>query len=544
MLEAQQLLQDRQLLPAASILRDIDDSKLSATERTQVVLIETELHYLAGDTALALATLQRGLLLPEPEDPGLQQLLARWQLRLLLATQGPLAAAASADGMLLSSEDEGWRQQLEVFIWDNLQRTPQDQLDAARRVSSSQNWRGWLELALVAAQVMDSPDVQIAELDFWRQRHPQHSANSNLPGGLGVLGSSATSLPTRIALLLPLGGGQQERGRALLEGYLAAQFEARQRGWPEQELMVMDSSEFEDINAAYATAVSAGAELVIGPMAPEDLLLWQPRAEQTVPLMTLTWLPQPTVPEPIPVQLGLASVDEARQLARIAYARGARKALLIRPQGEWGQRMSDALVQQWTDLEGEIQAIASFSGQADYSSELKAALNLADSESRARRINQLMAESAEFSPRRRKDLDIVFLLSETPQDARSIKPLIAFHYAADLPVYSTSHIFSGRRDAQRDRDLNGIRLLEIPWLLDPTGRLQTALAKGGGLDLQSRMHALGADAFMLNWRLQQFAEAPGNRIRGNTGLLNMDAMGRVHRELVPAQIRSGVPQAL
>ena len=156
-------------------------------------------------------------------------------------------------------------------------------------------------------------------------------------------------------------------------------------------------------------------------------------------------------------------------------------------------------------------------------------------------MRQLLGERTEFTPRRRKDIDSVFLLSDQPQDARSIKPLIAFHYAGDLPVYSTSHIFSGKRDPQRDRDLNGIRMLEIPWLLSPEGELQSAL--GDGDDTLADLHALGADAFMLNWRLAQLRESPATYIRGNTGLLTMDESGRVHRELEPARMVNGLPQA-
>ena len=43
-----------------------------------------------------------------------------------------------------------------------------------------------------------------------------------------------------------------------------------------------------------------------------------------------------------------------------------------------------------------------------------------------------MGTEVEFSPRRRQDIDSVFLLSGQPAEARSIKPLIAFHYAEDL----------------------------------------------------------------------------------------------------------------
>ena len=98
---------------------------------------------------------------------------------------------------------------------------------------------------------------------------------------------------------------------------------------------------------------------------------------------------------------------------------------------------------------------------------------------------------------------MVFLLSEQPQQARSIKPLLAFHYAGDLPVYSTSQIFSGRRDPQRDRDLNGINIVEMPWLLTNDDPVYAAVLAGGADEEMADMHALGADAFLLNWRLTQ-----------------------------------------
>ena len=58
------------------------------------------------------------------------------------------------------------------------------------------------------------------------------------------------------------------------------------------------------------------------------------------------------------------------------------------------------------------------------------------------------------------------------------------------------------------------------------------------------MHALGADAFLLHWRLQQLAASPDNSIRGHTGVLSMDEQGRIHRQLVSAQFINGVPVPL
>jgi outer membrane PBP1 activator LpoA protein len=305
--------------------------------------------------------------------------------------------------------------------------------------------------------------------------------------------------------------------------------------------MIMDSGDFPDVGSAANSAARAGAELIIGPLTPEAVQDWRPNPQPSIPMLTLTWLPsQPPSTTP-PVQLALTPEDEARQLARLAFDAGARSALVVRPEGDWGDRVSGALVDAWQQLEGELRALAVYSGQADYSSSLKAALQLAESEARASRVRRLLAEPVEFFPRRRSDLDVIFMLTEQSQQARSLKPLFAFHYAGDLPVYTTSHIFTGRRDPQRDRDLNGVRMLETPYLLEPSAALPALLREGGVDEELADMHALGADAFMLNWRLAQLRASPQARIRGQTGLLSMDASGRVHRELTPAMMREGLP---
>jgi hypothetical protein len=544
LVEAEALLRRRQLLPAASILRELEGSKLNGDERAQLLLMQTELLYLEGESKKALRALQRQLTrLPELTTERHWQ-LQQWQLRLLLSRQGPLAAARHAQDLLGSFEDATQQQTLINFSWHNLQRCDVALLKKERAKSRSADWRAWLDLALLAAQVMDSPDVQVAELQLWQQQHADHPLANALPGGLGSLLQLQQTMPQRIALLLPLSGGLEEAGRAILDGFLASQFEAREQGWPRQQLIVMDSGSYEDINAAYDAAVAAGAELMIGPLAREELMAWQVRENLPIPLMTLNWFPPTSDPAEVSAQLALAPEDESRQVAQLAFEADARNALLIRPQGQWGDDMSAALFDRWSELEGTIYAVARYSGQQDYSSSLKEALNLAQSQQRANRIQQLMGKTLEFSPRRRRDLDAVFLLARKAEDARSIKPLIAFHYAGDLPVYGNSQVYSGRVDPVSDRDLNGIRLVEIPWIMHPESAVAQRVATDGGDAKLAALYALGADAFLLNWRLPQLQESPHNLVRGNTGLLSMDSEGRLHRELIPALIRRGEPRAL
>jgi len=106
-------------------------------------------------------------------------------------------------------------------------------------------------------------------------------------------------------------------------------------------------------------------------------------------------------------------------------------------------------------------------------------------------------------------------------------------------VYATSSIYSGIPDP-RDKDLNGINLVEIPWLLGTSPGLRVAIAAGGtGSDNYTRLNALGADAHLLQSRFMQLQAGPDALLRGNTGLLTMDQKQRIHRELSLATFDGG-----
>ena len=156
----------------------------------------------------------------------------------------------------------------------------------------------------------------------------------------------------------------------------------------------------------------------------------------------------------------------------------------------------------------------------------------------------MLATNIEFTARRRADIDAVFLLARSGEDARSLKPLLAFHYAGDLPVFATSSIYSGIPD-RRDRDLDGIQLVEIPWLLGSNPGARVAIAAGDtGSDSYTRLNALGADAFLLQYRFSQLGGGADALLRGDTGLLSLDPALRVRRETRLATFDGGVLKPL
>jgi outer membrane PBP1 activator LpoA protein len=172
---------------------------------------------------------------------------------------------------------------------------------------------------------------------------------------------------------------------------------------------------------------------------------------------------------------------------------------------------------------------------------IKESVNLPRSEARARELERLLGQRLEFTPRRRQDVDFVFMLAR-PQDARSIMPTLAYHYSGDLPVYTLSRVYAGYPTPELDRDLDRLRFTEMPWVLDSQQPLkQQILANNPQARNFLRLYAMGVDSFYLYPRLRQMAQLRDTRLNGQTGYLSLDANLLVRRELQIAEMRNGRP---
>ncbi|MEE8058428.1 MAG: penicillin-binding protein activator [Pseudomonadales bacterium] len=435
---------------------------------------------------------------------------------------------------LLKEKDQQSNQQA---LWRSLMYVSKTDLKGYLQNTFRGEYQGWLELALIAKDNQGDLDEQIRQLENWQQQRPSHPANGNLPGGLELIKELATSRPQQVALLLPLTGKLAPYGKAIRDGFIVAMYQTRQRGGKVPQLNIYNTEESEDFISLYHRAINEGAELVVGPLEKQRLRLLFDEMSLPVPTLALNRIDDyGQAPEHL-FQFGLAPQDEALQIADIAFLENHRQALIISPRGEWGDKISNTFMHRWDQLGGETTAQSIYSGQQDYSSSLKEALHLLASEKRAKRIGKLIGTHIEFLPRRRKDIDMVFLLAR-PQQARSIKPLLAYHYAGDIPVYGTSRLYAGFDDVKKDRDINGIRFTDMPWVLNKPSLLHQQISSEIVQSKQyQRMYALGIDSFQLHPRLRQLEEITNSRVYGQTGTLKLNGRKEIERQMLLAQIK-------
>tara|TARA_R110002072_G_scaffold11196_2_gene50922 strand:- start:77724 stop:79580 length:1857 start_codon:yes stop_codon:yes gene_type:complete len=428
-------------------------------------------------------------------------------------------------------------------IWEILSAAPAPSLRYQASQADSYELRGWLELTNVVNARQDNIEQQVDAIRQWQNRWNQHSAAARLPAALAFIVELLATRPQHVALLIPL---SEAAGRAVSEGFLAAFYDAVKQGQQVPQVSIHDTSGISDVTTLYRLAVERGADLVIGPLRKESVRQLQRQQRLAVPTLALNYGDEDRLNPAGFYQFGLAPEDEIRQIARTAWQSGHRSASVLTPDGQEYQRIQQVFTDAWQALGGTVINRTGFGDAADYPDTIARMLNTDASQARADQLLSILPRNnMEFIPRRRQDIDFIFMQAN-PAEGRQLKPTLGFHFAGDVPVYAMPAIYDGGRGASNNRDLNGIIFVDAPWILTANDPLQaqTLQAWPANSAAVQRLRAMGVDAYRLHARLAQMSNFPGIRIQGATGVLGMQANGSITRELLPARIVNGAPELI
>ncbi|MDA0423991.1 penicillin-binding protein activator [Stutzerimonas frequens] len=538
---ADQSLRQGNAAQARSILEQVQLETLKPALQIFALTLQAELALAASEPQKAEQAFQHPAFERLAELPVEQQVrsqLARAQA--LEANGKPIAAARERvfTAPLLSGKQA---QANHETIWKLVSALPETQLQSA--ASTDTDLAGWQTLALSLKRAGTVAQQQRA-IDDWVAQNPQHPAARQLPEPLQKLRELADQPLTHVALLLPMDGQLASVARALRDGFLAAHLHAQQAG-QELRIELYDSTRISSVDDFYRQAQAAGVQLVVGPL--EKDLVRQLAERDQLPITTLALnysdAGQQTPPQLF--QFGLAAEDEAREVARRAWADGHRRAIALAPRGEWGNRILEAFRHSWQEAGGTLVAAEPLAEPVQLANQIADLLQLRNSEERARRVEGTLDASAASRPTRRQDVDFIFLAA-TPQQAQQVRPTLIFQYAGDLPIYATSHLHSASQNRTQYLDLEGIRFAETPWLLDEQLPLRQEVEQkwpqaGGSL---GRLYAMGADAYLLAPRLNQLLALPDTQLDGLSGMLQLNGDQRIERQLPWAQFRDGKVERL
>ncbi|MCH7815469.1 MAG: penicillin-binding protein activator [Proteobacteria bacterium] len=480
-----------------------------------------------------------GSLASEPENQPLLQAEYYSLLGNAYRDSGRYAEAVNAYSKLADPTEQFQDQNVHDEIWNALAYLTEADINNFAVNANSYELRGWIELARVFLLDQYSIKSQSDSIAQWRRIWVLHSATNRLPSPLVNLQQVWDSRPRHIALILPL---QTPAGNAIQEGFISAFYQALEISREVPRISVYDSSYVSLVYPIYDEAVASGADLIIGPLSKE--LVNQLRRLPVLPVPTLALNYADELPgDPGKLfQFGLAPEDEIKQVATLAWAAGHRNAAIITPQTADYPRLQSAFIEEWSARGGNIVAQATFSGDADYSDVIKGLMAIDASEARRDRLLDLLPRiNMEFTPRRRSDIDFIFL-SATPRQGRQIKPTLAFHFAENIPVYAMPSIYNGIDNQSENRDLDGIVFLDAPWIFNSSDPLKSEIASNlrQVQDTLLRLRAMGIDSFRLYARLGQMASRQIDSLQGATGTLTMSDNQIIHRKLEVARFIDGL----
>jgi len=429
-------------------------------------------------------------------------------------------------------------------IWSSLRSADIATLGQFQYSGENQDAIAWLDLARLIQQNQINLEEQYNALSKWNLMWPYHPAAITPPKELLILKGLPQTRPTSITLALPLTGPISGAGKAIREGFMANYYKHLNAIQPTSNSA--DKNTFEvyffdthtqNIKDLYLIE-QAENSLIIGPLDKQSLNSLSELDQLHTKTLALNYLDKSKTAQANLFQFGLAPETETRQLAQHLVNKKLTKIGVIAPESNWGFRIHDAFQEAITQENGLLIESAFYQDQASLSSTVATLLGTDKSKLRKRKIRSITQSNFEFLPRRREDIDAIFMIAK-PEIAKQLKPLFSYHYASDIPVFSTSQVH--RQQDESNSDLDNIEFIEIPWMLSNTIDIKNELRKTipGSQEKYSRFYALGVDAFKLAPRLKLLREIKDSQIQGQTGTLSMNSKGIISREMEWAKFKRG-----
>lgn len=325
---------------------------------------------------------------------------------------------------------------------------------------------------------------------------------------------AVTPAVTQLALLLPLKSSAFVRPAEMVrQGFMAAMAPAIQSG--ASSVAVYSSTDnVSDILSLYNQALTDGQKVIVGPLTKNAVAALAASSLVTVPTLALNVPDTDILAPPQFYVFGLSAESEARQVAKQAYAVGYRGAKVIYSSSPLSRRMFSAFSDTWQKLGGSL--VAQLEVSATPASLIK------------------LKELASASP-----TDMFFLALDA-REARLVRPYLD----SAVPTYATSQVYGGMRRATSNFDLDGVRFLDMPWILQPQHpavMIYPRPATEESLELE-RFYALGIDAARLATLLATRARLDSIVLDGVTGQISFNREQQFARELVEAEFFQGHPQ--
>ena len=359
-----------------------------------------------------------------------------------------------------------------------------------------------------------------------------------------------STAPIRIGLLLPL---RSDTLGAAAESVRAGFMAAWERDRANVTVTVLETGDVpQDILSAYARALQS-EDIVVGPLSRSAVATVAASPLVSKPTIALNYAEGGAPLPPQMVAIGLSIEEEARQVAQWAASEQPDGAAVVVTTGSaWQRRVAAAFAGQWQRSGRQVRTVElgapdSYLSDPDLV-QLRAGLrqNLpvlvfsAMGADQTRQLRIALGSATSTEP-----TNPVFSTADAMPQPPAPAPTEQF---SNLPVYGTSALNPGPEAGFPTQDLDGVRLLDLPWQVQrdhPAVMVYPRpLQAGVGSADMSRLYALGIDAFRV---AREIGRHPAGRFQldGVTGRLTVDfgqGPSSFERQEQSAVYKNGAPE--
>jgi uncharacterized protein len=264
----------------------------------------------------------------------------------------------------------------------------------------------------------------------------------------------------------------------------------------------------DDVVAAFESARAKGVRVAVGPLVRDDVKKLVSAAVDLPWTLALNQLDDGTRLPAAVYTFPLTVESDGRTLARRALAQGAHSIDVIEGDSPLMKRFAGSFAIEWTNGGGSAPSALRFDASPEALTDLRRVIG-------------------------RKAPDAV-LLAVNGERAALVKPFIG-----GIDAYASGLVFE-RPALALARDLDGVRVVEIPWLLTPdAAELAPFTHPEFDSDALARLYALGIDAFRV---ADAFRDGPPARfsLDGATGRITLGPGHEFQREGRLGIFRAGV----
>lgn len=505
LLAIRKLIDENKITEAQNTMSALSVGQFNPLQRQEYTLLSAQLAALQGDSQQA-STLLKQMNLSQLSP---SQLARVYEAKAKIAESSrdvieTVRARVALDNYL---SDTQARQQNNDKIWALLRNANRGMLEHTAVNAGETGLAGWLSLIVSYNQNVSNPSSLPQVLDSWKAKYPSHSAVLLLPTELQNVANFQQTQLNSVALLLPLSGDAKGLGEIIRKGFNDA------KGNNNAKIQVLDSDSA-PIDSLLNQAAQQGVQTVVGP-------LLKPRVDEMLASSHINHLNVLALNSTANVRAvakvcyyGLSPESEAQSAAERFVRDNVQNAIVFAPQGDFGQRASDAFAQQWRKLTNKEVDVRFYNQPQDSVVALQ---------------NSSVANGS-----------AIYMLGTAEQVSDMKQGIDSSVLAGKVALYTSSRSNSPNNGPDFRLAMEGVKFSEIPLIAERDSSEYKLAAKLASNDFSMmRLYAMGSDAWLLANQFNEFRQIPGYKVSGLTGVLSAGANCNVSRELTWLQYSNG-----